>query len=834
MKTKLCKALFISFFACILLFSTVFILSFASSDATDAMVDINAAFSDFKISETTVIENDGYIGIEAELTTYYDFATHGKTKAGYNGTPYVMYVVNTNTERIGALSDVEIIDSMLKKGYIVSVLDYKNNKKAVSPALDWSAQMIREDVYIGKYLTNTSVFETGEYSTNFIVPAGYDVLENAVFWEIDKHAAEGTLEKIVENWNTDFRSCKKNTLIYWRYNDGTRKPTQNGFDGTSVVWLDENGNEDPNGSYVKVMHTLAKDVTDCTGPDGTPIDLNLYMHVVYPTTCKENPIKPVPIMALASSGGYLSTSGTSTGLRPHHTGSLFRGYAGVVYDYLYQPMEQSDFFGYYDGRLTAGGITNDQMSYSLFVYNDKRVNTAAMRYVRYLTLSNPEKYAFDVESIGVYGNSKGGWISFLGEAELREYTVSDTSEYTTDELEALIDERINAYSSKRQYEGHNDESRYQVGNTSGYTMHGIQIDGGEKQPWLTYTDKYGCVREILSYASWTYASNGSANEGITEGHSPVFSALHLLQEGYNTTNQTTGEISGSLDIPSFYFIVPLGHTLAYGKDWYHGVDVYDAMFDFADYYLKKAAVKVVYTDPADMTGKIDINEKITVKFSGAVPREQIEKITLTDKTGLSINGIWSAIRGMTEWTFTPDTLLPDTDYTLRIPSDLCGDNNVEMGNDYSAVFHTTDKVSSPVRTLKAEIGTYFIIDSISLASVSDATLRFKISNDASNVVGLYRVSDFNELYPNESYELDFVDSVSLSGAGYYEVDVSQVLLDSIHRDKTVFLLKSEKSSGVFPIFDANIKNTLSGISQKKYVQASITSAPDEHLPLRFT
>ena len=182
------------------------------------------------------------------------------------------------------------------------------------------------------------------------------------------------------------------------------------------------------------------------------------MHVVYPTTSKENPIDPVPVMALASSGGYLSTSGTSTGLRPHHTGALFQGYAGVVFDYLYQPMEQSDYYGYYDGRLTSGGVTGDQMSYSLFVYNDKRVNTAAMRYIRYLSLTEPDKYAFDVEHIGVLGNSKGGWISFLGEAMLRDYTVSDSSLYTEDELAELVNDRINSYPSKRQYEGHNDES----------------------------------------------------------------------------------------------------------------------------------------------------------------------------------------------------------------------------------------------------------------------------------------------------------------------------------------------------------------------------------------
>ena len=816
-KTSLVLISLVMILSCIL---TVF--SFADESLTDAMTDIKSALSDKQISETITIENDGYIGISIELTTYYDFASHGKAKAGYNGTPYVTYVVNTRTERIGALSDTEIISSMLERGYIVSVLDYKNDPRAISPDLDWSAQTVREDIYKGKYLFDTTVFEIGEYSTNFIVPAGYDVLENAVFWEIDKHAAEGTLEKIVENWNTDFRSCNKNTVIYWRYPNGERKPTQSAPDGTDPIWLDADGNEDPDGSYIKVIYTLAKDVTDCTGQNGEPLDLNLYMHVVYPTTSADAPIEPVPVMALASSGGYLSTSGTSTGLRPHHTGSLFRGYAGVVYDYLYQPMEQSDFYGYYDGRLTAGGVTDDQMSYSLFVYNDKRVNTAAMRYIRYLTLTEPEKYAFDVESIGVYGNSKGGWISFLGEAELRESTVSDTTAYTQDELEALIDERINSYASKRQYEGHNDETRYQAGKTDAYTLHGTTIDGGEKQPWTTYTDKDGIVHEILSFASWTYASNGSANEGITAGHSPVFSALHLLQEGYNTTNQTTGEISGTLDIPSFYFVVPLGHTLAYGKDHYHGVDVYEAMFDFANYYLQNAAVKVVYTDPANHTGSLETKTTFTVKFSGAIPKEEIKRITLSDGTSI-VNGEWTATRGMTEWTFTPNLLKPDTDYTLTVPASIRGDNGQEMGSDYTASFHTKSEQQEHIDTIKTDTGTYFIIDR-SLLNSSNAILRIRVDNDGANTLGVYEVCGFDPDHPNDAIVGDLVDTVGVNGAGYYDVDLSPALIDE--NAEFVFFVKAEKEAKSGVVFDAELGSSLSAIKQKNYVSASVSTAPD--------
>ena len=200
------------------------IFAFAdNNDAPDAMVEIradetlNAAFI-----KKMRLENDGYIGIPVELSIYYDYAAHGAaTPVGHldpDGDAVVLYVVNTNVERIGTKSDVEILKGLLERGYVVAVADYFGSTKAVSPALDWSAQGIREALYKGEYFSDISdKVGAGKYVTNFILPAGYDVAAYQVFWEIDKHGADGSLEKIVENWNTDFRSSQqKNKLVYWR------------------------------------------------------------------------------------------------------------------------------------------------------------------------------------------------------------------------------------------------------------------------------------------------------------------------------------------------------------------------------------------------------------------------------------------------------------------------------------------------------------------------------------------------------------------------------------------------------------------------------------------
>ena len=144
----------------------------AGEDKEDATVAIEAAFADKKVGTTVTISDDGYIGIPVKVSTYYDYAKHGAAKPGYNATIAVMYVVNTQIERIGTKTDVEIIQSMLDRGYIVSVFDYMNNRKAASPGLDWSTQMMRKSFLSSSYFGDTTKIPKGSYYSNFVVPAG--------------------------------------------------------------------------------------------------------------------------------------------------------------------------------------------------------------------------------------------------------------------------------------------------------------------------------------------------------------------------------------------------------------------------------------------------------------------------------------------------------------------------------------------------------------------------------------------------------------------------------------------------------------------------------------
>ena len=752
------------------------------------MTKIKNAFSGYLVQDTRRVENDGYVGA-LQYTAYYDEGK-GNVKPGIGGTPTILYVINTNTVKVGTLDDTEIIQSMLDRGYVVVVLDYLDNSEATGHKLDDSVQMAAQNVRYGRWLDKVaplSVAKNGGYDETFVCPAGCDVLLNQVFWEIDKHSADGTLEKIVENWNTDFKGTKAESLVKWATGDtvDTRKSVENDKDGNEPVWYDASGNVDANGLYTKVKYTVAKTITDCVKPDGSPLSMDMLLNLVYPT----NPENEVPVLTVSSCWGYpTNTNQCYTDLCSHHTGALFRGYAAAIYDSVWQPMARDDAFGYYDGNLnTAGAVTGDHMNYSIHLYNDKLINTAAMRYLRYISLKdaaeNPsdKKYNFDLDAFATIGLSKGAWFTFLGEKVLQSELAKASDYETTEALELAIDEALASFTNKRLFEGHHGETRFQAGNTqteSGGTYTGDYVlMGGEKQPWLTYNGK-----EIISGVQLTYAANGSQEEDISAGHAPIFAAAHMNDDynaAYGSAN-TTANLARSLDIPFVFFEVDQLHEYAFYPDMFYSVETYDAFFDFANYYLKKAPVKVLYTDPHKNDGDISLTDKITVQFSGAVTADQINLVTvMAGNTALS--GAWESIYGGTQWSFVPYDMKGSTEYVITVPADLKGDNGVAMGTAYTATFVT--ETASDVAPV-TEDGYYTFTVPALLPSGTDSYLfRFAVSNDASNVAALYDDSD------------TLLGKVNLKGAGTYEIDITSNACERAGQDIRL-ALRAEKESGI--------------------------------------
>ncbi len=800
MNKTISKRLIIVFSLILALGAVLTVFAFADAP-TDAMVAIEADEELMShLVHTKKLSSDGYIGIPVELSVFYDTksgtrnATPGFMVNG--GTPVAMYVVNTKAERVGTDSDVDIIKSMLQRDFIVVVVDYLNHSKATDSNLDWSVQEIRRYINVGNHISEASCIQKGSYKESFVVPAGFNVSVNNVFWEADKHGADGTLDKMVEMWNNDFRATTGEVIIPWVNADGTRKTVVNAIDddhplhdGSSPVWyMDANGTEETEegkGTYTKVKYTWAESVFDLVDPDGKPIDLNLYMHIVYPT----NPEKSVPVTALASSSTYCTTAKTGADMRPHSNGFLFRGYANVVFDYLWIPMARMASYDYFDGRASDGALTGDQLTYSLHVYNDKRINTAAMRYLRYIANEESDVYHFDVESIGVYGNSKGGWFTFVGSQELHEMTTIVDGMT----LEESIDARINAYTSKRDFVNHIGETRYQNGDTVTVFENGVTVDGGELQPWLTYKSGDMAGKEILSYATVLYPCCAPAYEDIEDGHAPMFLSSNIFDEyrsAYNSSNIRTN-IARMKNVPSLTLETSVGHMLTYGIDLNYGVDSYEAFFDFFGYYLKNESVKVVYVTPLNKAAGVDEEDEIVIQFIGSVAESEINKVSITDASGNKLEGEWSAFYGNTQWTFKPKAMMGSTTYTVSIPEDLTGDNGTALGAKYESKF-TTEYGRAYVASVE---GNYVAAAVPEFTDNNGFALRFRVSNDAANIANVYAVDS------TSADEGDFIGSVNLIGRGYYEIDVTDYLMTKSAGDTVYFLIEAAKASGTTELKD---------------------------------
>ncbi len=744
--------------------------AFATGDIVTVgeMVDIKSDFAAYLVQDTVRVEDDGYVGA-IQYTVYHNSAK-GTIKTGYEGTPVVIYTINhPGITRVGTDSNKTIITSMLDRGYVVVVLDYLNNADANSTTLANSTQAFRSNLINDKIITYSD-FPDGNPREVFVAPSGCNVLLNQVFWQIDKHSVEGTLEKIVENWNTDFRTVKGGGFLKWVHTDGTRKEV---LDDTLWYNADKTLNAE-SGQYTYVSNTVATTITDCVDPDGSFIDMNLYMNIVYPTS----PESEVPVMSLANSSQYPTTSVTGADLRPHSNGFLYEGYANVVFDYLFEPMNRAASWGYYDG---SQGNTKDHMNYGLMMYNDKLVNTAAMRYLRYLSLSDStKKYNFDLDAFGVYGNSKGGWFSYLGEEILQSTLVKAEDYATTAELEAALDLKLASLVPDRYYQGHDGTTRYQAGAGS-ISADGFTVLAGTMQPWLTYNGE-----EILSGAQLTNACNGSQEEDVSAGHVPIFISGNMT-DTYNAAYSYSVNIYNicrELDIPLLHFEVPIGHTLTSGMDMNYNVDTYVNYFKYIGYFLKNEAIDIAYMSPMNNAGDTSLTTKIEIHFTGIAERGEVERITVTAGATV-VSGVWEHSFGGTVWTFTPDELAGDTLYTVTVPADFKGDNGVAMNSVYTSSFRTKDDVATKLNA----VGEYYSFTAPSAFTFGNSyVFRFLVTNDAANRAMLYAVDS------TTATEGALIGSVNLRGMGSYEIDISDFIVENTG-ENVILMLKAESTVG---------------------------------------
>jgi len=233
--------------------------------------------------------------------------------------------------------------------------------------------------------------------------------------------------------------------------------------------------------------------------------------------------------------------------------------------------------------------------------------------------------------------------------------------------------------------------------------------------------------------------------------------------------------------------VPLGHTLISGPDLNYNVDTYEALFDFIAYFMKEEEIKVLYTLPLNNTGKVAVTDSITVKFAGIVSESEIAKVSVSCGDEV-LTGSWSSLFGGTEWTFTPDCMKGNTEYTINVPRGLKGENGAVMKSDYTSTFITEfDKADTEITTLKTEGGTYYSFKAPALTTGNGFVFRFRADNDAANTVSLYAVDSTSAISG------DLLGNVRVKGEGSYEIDVSDYIAKNSGKNVTL-LLKADKAA----------------------------------------
>ena len=793
------------------------------------------------------------------IYTYYDEnKTYTPATIGEGGSVSILYVMNTNTERLGKKSDTELIQSFLDRGYFVLVLDYQNNPEACGTALDWSVQDIRCQVIGGSPFKGGKAYTSGTYTDgklagtdsicaqSYILPAGYDIAYNIPYFSYDKHGVAGSFEYIVEIWNNDFKSVKRNTIVKWVDENGlpnleltdaiTEKAPNDTTNIDYATWFKtadgKNGisqaklatlstSEQKQYQYTYIGNTIVREVTDCVQPDGTMIDLTLYMDILYPSDYEGE----LPVMITMSSS-YTRASSWTSETRPYLNGPLFNGYVGVVSDYGLVPMCRNDHYGYFCGDSQLNSISGDNGTYSLSYYNGIHSDTALLRTIRkigvdglYIEGYGEVNAPINPEKIGAYGNSKAGVIIRLANP-------------TPEKLTEL-----------RNYEGHNSETRLEAyeGNypyVDPYISNGATTDERiampEEQPILTYDNG----QTIHSGLNFVFANCGGASNTITEGSAPIFGVgtQSGKNEGsYYTYYATTANLARNLDIPFFGLVAPtIAHDLGYGLDKDYGVDIYGAFNLYANYWLKDDSAECIIVDvdttkdicvasdvPIDNVYEINEESSIKLQFTGSISASEIQKVKIYNlSTGGELTGDWHGSYGNQQWQFIPYDIKDATYYTIVVPDDIVAENGKNLKETVTHTFRTTNGVTydavsvtsaSGDLTLNDDEPIFFTFEDKDYSTAHDVTLRFAVTNDAVNTVGIYAVSG-GQLGAK-------LGEVIVAGYGVYNFDVTDYIKNCAGAPAVA--VKIEETVGTNVLHDYDYE---SGASSGIYINATIAKS----------
>lgn len=520
--------------------------------------------------QDTYVANDGKIGIPMSVCTYAKIDPKETT----TDTTVLIYVIGYNGERIGTEKDLDILVDLLDEGYVVITMDYFDDPRATVPEIIWSVQQTR--MAPSKYLPGFKFAPKGV----MVLPSGYRVLRDVHFFKLDENGYKGTYEYIVDVWNGEkFQTAKAGKI--------------------------------PKG------YEVAKSIEYCVKPDGSPIEFDLRLDIVYPS----QPTRETEVLLLASSA---ETRFSTNSVRPLDIGALFYGYTFACYEHSYIPMSRNDHYGYF-------------LPYSVMQWVGNAVHSTAIRCVRYYA----DTYGYSRDNYGVWGHSKSSQCAVLSTPHPETLAEWNTFEkYGYKPREAYGEMRFITYDNGEIIPSNVQTAYHSMG------------DGSKSyKKWLTDD----CCPTIIccgikdQYGSWDYWA--AENEAYANSEVEYIS-ISMFNDGHNYPN---------------------------GIDTVYNYDRFNAMMDFFNYHLKGASNKLVYTSAVngrlvthDEVGTVLDGEEILLQFIATLDQESAGKsISLYDETAnRKIEGSVS-FKTKNKVSFNPsEALVKGHKYTLKVDKDM--------------------------------------------------------------------------------------------------------------------------------------------------------------------
>ena len=227
-------------------------------------------------------------------------ATVRQAAHNYYPLPTAVYLRNLDIPRIGTDSDSSIVEDLLDDELVVVELDGAG-LPADSPEMERALLDFHKNLPTLVSGASAGTIQVDE-SFLYTLPAGHRLERNLPFWNIERHGAHGTLQRVLEIYNTN---------------------------------VAEHFGAEPVDS-----------VEDMRGRDGDRFDYDLYIDIIYPSG---QATEAVPTIAHFSTLDRMPRMFLSDDRRLYPIGWVTSGYAMALIDHVYHPAARVRYYGHMPG-----------------------------------------------------------------------------------------------------------------------------------------------------------------------------------------------------------------------------------------------------------------------------------------------------------------------------------------------------------------------------------------------------------------------------------------------------------------------------------------------------